>query len=185
MGAAMAIWTVLMLIGSSAGTCTDCYPGACDNGGTCVEGLGDIVCVCPPGFKGERCQIAPCREDYDPPLYGAKVCALTGDTTVCTVHCKDNNEFAILPAQAYTCQADGQWFADSVIVPSGQSSPWPDCTGRYRPGRPHMLGAVHYFGTDCHSSMGEIISNFQQLFSYLQFSPGQPDHLVVQCGGTA
>ncbi|XP_078703706.1 uncharacterized protein LOC144928887 [Branchiostoma floridae x Branchiostoma belcheri] len=172
----------------------DCIPGACDNGGTCVDGDSTYSCVCPPGFKGERCQTAPCSEDYDPPLNGAKACTLTDDTTgamFCTVFCHDDKEFALAPAQVYTCQADGGWFADSDPV-VGQSSPWPDCTGRYRPGRPHLLGSVHYFsGTDCLSSMSEIISNFHQLFSQLSSSqpggsvPAQLQNVEVECGGTA
>ncbi|XP_050095110.1 uncharacterized protein LOC126577486 [Anopheles aquasalis] len=56
----------------------DCYPGysgpdcgdgplckdgnVCDNGGTCKH-IGDntVVCLCPPGFKGHRCEIS----EYD------------------------------------------------------------------------------------------------------------------------
>ncbi|XP_019645238.1 PREDICTED: fibropellin-1-like, partial [Branchiostoma belcheri] len=172
----------------------DCIPGPCDNGGTCVDGDNTYSCVCPPGFKGERCQTSPCSEDYDPPFNGAKACALTDDTTgamFCTVFCPEDKEFAIQPAQAYTCQADGNWFADSDLV-EDQSSPWPDCTGRYRPGRPHLLGSVHYFsGTDCLSSMSEIISNFHQLFSQLSSSqpggsvPAQLQNVEVECEGTA
>ncbi|XP_019639066.1 PREDICTED: cartilage oligomeric matrix protein-like, partial [Branchiostoma belcheri] len=172
----------------------ECESGACDNGGTCVDGNNTFSCVCPPGFKGEECQTAPCSEDYDPPLNGGKACSVTDETTgamLCTVYCRDNKEFAIQPAQVYTCQADGNWFADSDPL-TNQSSPWPDCTGRYRPQRPHMLGSVHYFsGTDCLTSMGEIISNFQQLFS--QLSSSQPSgsitidlqNVEVECGGTA
>ncbi|XP_035664471.1 neurogenic locus notch homolog protein 1-like [Branchiostoma floridae] len=169
-----------------------CFPGACENGGTCIYGLDTFTCMCQPGFKGERCQTAPCSEDYDPPMNGAVACALTDDTTgamFCTVFCQGDKEFAIEPAQAYSCRADGEWFADSDLV-VGQGSPWPDCTGRYRPGRPHFVGDVHYFyGNDCHSSAAEIISNFQQLFNQLVSSqPGETStvrQLVVECGGTA
>ncbi|XP_019631437.1 PREDICTED: cartilage oligomeric matrix protein-like [Branchiostoma belcheri] len=172
----------------------NCVPGACDNGGTCVDGDNTFSCVCLPGFKGERCQTAPCSEDYDPPLNGGKACSVTDDTTgsmFCTVYCRDDKEFAIRPAQVYTCWANGGWFADSDPV-VGKSSPWPDCTGRYRPGRPHMLGAVHYFSSiDCLNSMGEIISNFQQLFSQLpSFQPGgsiaiELENIEIECGDTS
>ncbi|KAI8515760.1 hypothetical protein Bbelb_065730 [Branchiostoma belcheri] len=114
-------------------TCSDnddCFPGACDNGGTCVDGNHTFSCVCVPGFKGERCQTAPCSEDYDPPLNGGKACSVTDDTTgamFCTVYCRDDKEFAIEPAQAYTCRADGVWFADGLPMES-QDKPWPDCT---------------------------------------------------------
>ncbi|XP_019632605.1 PREDICTED: cartilage oligomeric matrix protein-like [Branchiostoma belcheri] len=137
---------------------------------------------------------SPCSEDYDPPLNGGKACSVTDDTTgamFCTVYCRDDKEFAVRPADVYTCRADGGWFADSHPV-VGQNSPWPDCTGRYRPGRPHMLGSVHYFSnTDCLTSMGEIISNFQQLFSQLpSFQPGgsitiELQNVEVECGGTS
>lgn len=37
----------------------NCGPGACDNGGTCIDAVDtDIaVCACPDGFEGERCEI--------------------------------------------------------------------------------------------------------------------------------
>ncbi|XP_035664470.1 cartilage oligomeric matrix protein-like [Branchiostoma floridae] len=127
--------------------------------------------------------LEPCSEDYDPPLDGGKACSVTDDATsamFCTVFCHEDKEFAVAPAQAYTCRADGGWFADSTLV-----------EGSYRPGRPHAVGAVHYFsGTDCSSSTAEISSNFQQLFSQLQsaqpggtISIGLQD-IEVECGGT-
>ncbi|CAH1239205.1 THBS4 [Branchiostoma lanceolatum] len=97
----------------------DCLPGACENSGTCVDGNNTFSCVCPPGFKGKRCQTAPCSEHYNPPLNGGKACSVTDGTTgamFCTVYCRDDKEFAIEPAQAYTCRADGGWFADSDPV---------------------------------------------------------------------
>ncbi|KAI8498187.1 hypothetical protein Bbelb_241310, partial [Branchiostoma belcheri] len=185
--------------------------GLCDpNNGICQNSAGSYRCWCEPGFELEddlhackdidECepneergpchqmcsnQYAPCSEDYDPPQNGAKACSVTDDTTgamFCTVYCRDDKEFAIRPAQAYTCRADGSWFADSVPV-----SP-----GRHRPGSSHMLVAVYYFsGTDCPSSRDEIISNFQQLFSQLPSSqPGgslsiELQNVEVECGGTA
>ncbi|PIK43090.1 putative fibropellin-1 isoform X4 [Apostichopus japonicus] len=35
---------------------TFCRQGTCRNGGTCVEGLNDISCVCHPGFTGHVCE---------------------------------------------------------------------------------------------------------------------------------
>eukprot|EP00058_Branchiostoma_floridae_P000954 XP_002586442.1 hypothetical protein BRAFLDRAFT_247271 [Branchiostoma floridae] len=34
----------------------NCTPGACENGGTCIDGIDTFSCLCPPGFKGEQCQ---------------------------------------------------------------------------------------------------------------------------------
>ncbi|XP_035688625.1 neurogenic locus notch homolog protein 1-like [Branchiostoma floridae] len=180
--------------GKSCSKTDNCVPGACESGGTCIDGNSTFSCVCLPGFLGERCQTAPCSEDYPPPVNGGKACSVTDDTTVAmyyTVYCRDNKEFAIEPAQAYTCRADGSWFAGSNLV-VGQSSPWPDCSGRYRPGRPHMAAEVHYFsGTDCSSSINEIISNFQQLFSQMDSSqPGgnmtiELQNVDVECGAAS
>ena len=34
----------------------DCLRGACQNGGTCRDGVGNYSCQCLPGFTGENCQ---------------------------------------------------------------------------------------------------------------------------------
>ncbi|XP_078687678.1 cartilage oligomeric matrix protein-like [Branchiostoma floridae x Branchiostoma belcheri] len=177
----------------------NCFTGACDNGGTCMDGDDAFSCLCPTGYKGETCQTPPCSEDYDPPLDGGKVCTtsdVTTDTMTCTVFCKGDREFAGVPADAYTCNPNGVWSAvDLSTGPQPLSPglrPWPDCTGRYRPGRAHVKGDVfYYYGGDCQSSMQEIISNFQQLFSQLQSSQAQGvvstqlGSLEVECGGQA
>ncbi|XP_078571595.1 uncharacterized protein LOC144859179 [Branchiostoma floridae x Branchiostoma japonicum] len=170
-----------------------CFLGACENGGTCVEGNGAFSCNCPPGFKGERCQTEPCSEAFAPPQNGGKACSVTDHSTVtmfCTVYCHEDKEFADPPAQAYTCRADGRWFADSDPV-TVHGSPWPDCTRRHRPGTSYMLAEVHYFyGTDCSSSTEEISSNFELLFSQLQSSQPsgtilvQVGNITVECGET-
>ncbi|XP_046397627.1 basement membrane-specific heparan sulfate proteoglycan core protein-like isoform X3 [Ischnura elegans] len=33
-----------------------CFPGACHNGGTCMNGDGGLKCLCPMGKKGQRCE---------------------------------------------------------------------------------------------------------------------------------
>ncbi|KAK3092603.1 hypothetical protein FSP39_004882 [Pinctada imbricata] len=33
----------------------DCVPGACMNGGTCIDGDDSYNCLCPPGYFGETC----------------------------------------------------------------------------------------------------------------------------------
>ncbi|XP_071451008.1 basement membrane-specific heparan sulfate proteoglycan core protein [Hetaerina americana] len=33
-----------------------CFPGACHNGGTCVNEEGGLKCLCPMGKKGQRCE---------------------------------------------------------------------------------------------------------------------------------
>ena len=33
----------------------DCTPGACLNGGTCVDGINDSSCNCTDGWEGEDC----------------------------------------------------------------------------------------------------------------------------------
>ncbi|XP_019631414.1 PREDICTED: cartilage oligomeric matrix protein-like [Branchiostoma belcheri] len=176
----------------------NCFLGACDNGGTCVDGHNTISCQCPAGYKGERCQSPPCSEDFDSPQYGGKVCTTSDVTTgrmTCTVFCEGDREFAGRPADAYNCNAQGVWsavFADSNSPQPLTSSvrPWPDCTGRYRPGRAHVKGDLFYFyGGDCQSSMQEIIANFQQLFSQLQSSQSAGDISIglgtieLDCGG--
>ncbi|XP_035671994.1 signal peptide, CUB and EGF-like domain-containing protein 2 [Branchiostoma floridae] len=184
-------------------TATDvdgCFADACDNGGTCVDGDSTLSCTCPTGYKGERCQTPPCSEDYDAPQYGGKVCTTSDLTTgamMCTVFCEGDREFAWRPADAYTCNAEGTWSALSAVsngpqpLPPGPR-PWPDCTGRYRPGRAHIKGEVfYYYDGDCQSSIQEIITNFEQIFSDLQSAqPGagistQLGTVDIECGSTA
>eukprot|EP00058_Branchiostoma_floridae_P027851 XP_002613342.1 hypothetical protein BRAFLDRAFT_68309 [Branchiostoma floridae] len=164
------------LLNADGKTCSaedDCFIGACDNGGTCLDGDHTISCLCPAGYKGERCQTPPCSEDFDSPQNGGKVCTtsdVTDDTMTCTVFCEGDREFAVRPADAYICNSQA----------------------RYRPGRPHVAGHLFYFyDGDCQSSMEEIISNFRQLFSQLPSSQSagdisiQLDTLELDCGGQA
>ncbi|XP_066303270.1 cartilage oligomeric matrix protein-like [Branchiostoma lanceolatum] len=184
--------------GKSCSVEDDCFTGACDNGGTCVDGDSTFSCQCPAGYKGERCQTPPCSEDFDSPQYGGKVCTnsdVTADTMTCTVFCEGDREFTGRPADAYICNAQGVWSAvfghSNGPQPLASSSrPWPDCTGRYRPGRAHVKGDLFYFyGGDCQSSIQEIIANFQQLFSQLQSSQAAGDistqlgTVELDCGG--
>lgn len=41
----------------------DCHPGACLNGGTCVDGVNEFHCLCSAGFVGRRCEgdVNECR----------------------------------------------------------------------------------------------------------------------------
>ncbi|XP_066275066.1 cartilage oligomeric matrix protein-like [Branchiostoma lanceolatum] len=64
--------------------------------------------------------------------------------------------------------------------------------GRYRPGRAHIKGEVfYYYDGDCQSSIQEIITNFEQIFSDLQSAqPGagistQLGTVDIECGATA
>ena len=37
----------------------------CENNGTCVDGIGDLVtCQCPETYTGERCESAFCSDNY-------------------------------------------------------------------------------------------------------------------------
>ncbi|XP_078703823.1 uncharacterized protein LOC144928916 isoform X2 [Branchiostoma floridae x Branchiostoma belcheri] len=175
-----------------------CFLEACENGGTCVDGDNTFSCQCPAGYKGERCQTPPCSEDFDAPQNGGKVCTTSDVTTgsmTCTVFCEGDREFAGRPADAYICNVQGIWSAvyDASNPPQPLTpgiQPWPDCAGRYRPGRAHVKGDLFYFyGGDCQSSMQEIIANFQQLFSQLQSSQSAGDISIglgtieLDCGG--
>lgn len=35
----------------------DCYNGLCENGGTCIEGIGSFRCNCSVGYTGDTCGI--------------------------------------------------------------------------------------------------------------------------------
>lgn len=55
-----------------------CAGFGCDHGGRCVlGGAGEPECDCPPGFRGERCELEP--EDCEPnPCQNGGSCALSG-----------------------------------------------------------------------------------------------------------
>jgi collagen type VI alpha len=42
----------------------ECRSNPCRNGGTCVDGIGMYVCLCPPGYAGRNCE-ATCRVNSD------------------------------------------------------------------------------------------------------------------------
>ena len=34
-----------------------CASNPCQNGGSCVDGIGSYSCSCPTGYEGDHCQI--------------------------------------------------------------------------------------------------------------------------------
>ncbi|KAM5253558.1 fibulin-7 isoform 4-T4 [Hipposideros larvatus] len=72
--------------------CTDiseCSSQLCQNGGTCVEGVNQYKCICPPGRTGSRCQqqaqtAAPERVVGDPAFSRAPRCAQVERTRQCS-----------------------------------------------------------------------------------------------------
>ena len=34
----------------------ECMSNPCAFGATCVDGIGEFICICPPGRTGSRCQ---------------------------------------------------------------------------------------------------------------------------------
>uniref|UniRef100_A0A671FAB0 Fibulin-7 n=1 Tax=Rhinolophus ferrumequinum TaxID=59479 RepID=A0A671FAB0_RHIFE len=53
--------------------CTDiseCSSQLCQNGGTCVEGVNQYKCICPPGRTGNRCQQQAQTDVNECELYG-------------------------------------------------------------------------------------------------------------------
>ena len=35
----------------------DCLSSPCRNGATCMDHVSDFSCLCPPGWKGKRCDL--------------------------------------------------------------------------------------------------------------------------------
>lgn len=72
--------------------CTDiseCSSQLCQNGGTCVEGVNQYKCICPPGRTGSRCQqqaqtATPERVVGDPAFSRAPRCAQVERTRQCS-----------------------------------------------------------------------------------------------------
>ena len=36
----------------------DCDPYPCVNNATCIDGVNNYTCACPPGFEGRNCNIS-------------------------------------------------------------------------------------------------------------------------------
>ncbi|XP_015981593.2 fibulin-7 isoform X1 [Rousettus aegyptiacus] len=68
---------------------SECSSQPCQNGGTCVEGVNQYKCICPPGRMGSRCQHhaqtgAPERVAGDPAFSRAPRCAQVERTRQCS-----------------------------------------------------------------------------------------------------
>nr|XP_019570082.1 PREDICTED: fibulin-7 isoform X2 [Rhinolophus sinicus] len=68
---------------------SECSSQLCQNGGTCVEGVNQYKCICPPGRTGSRCQqqaqtATPERVVGDPAFSRAPRCAQVERTRQCS-----------------------------------------------------------------------------------------------------
>ncbi|XP_054713671.1 uncharacterized protein LOC129223130 [Uloborus diversus] len=87
-----------------------CNPG-CENGGKC---LGHNSCLCPRGFRGERCQYPTSNCDAHDRFASVAWNCKNGPTeSVCNISCGHTGS-KLQPAQptVYTCSLDGTWQPD-------------------------------------------------------------------------
>ncbi|ELK30397.1 Fibulin-7 [Myotis davidii] len=68
---------------------SECASQPCQHGGTCLEGVNQYTCICPPGRTGSRCQhqaqtAAPERQADDPAFSRAPRCAQVERTRHCS-----------------------------------------------------------------------------------------------------
>ncbi|KAA8588676.1 hypothetical protein FQN60_010021 [Etheostoma spectabile] len=62
----------------------DCEDNDCENNSTCIDGVNNYTCVCPPNYTGDLCDevIDPCLRGFDPCQHDSK-CVHVGRTYRC------------------------------------------------------------------------------------------------------
>ncbi|XP_023602436.1 fibulin-7-like, partial [Myotis lucifugus] len=86
---------------------SECASQPCQHGGTCLEGVNQYTCICPPGRTGSRCQhqaqtAAPERQADDPAFSRAPRCAQVERTRHCS--CEAGFQLSGTPGGDSVCQ---------------------------------------------------------------------------------
>ncbi|XP_054630679.1 protein crumbs homolog 1-like [Dunckerocampus dactyliophorus] len=159
-----------------------CLPSPCNNGATCLEHLGDYVCLCPKGpvwYMGKNCDelydaciLAPCTNCTSSPGTGNFTChcpdGLTGlNCTVDVDECESNpcigvRSYCVDGVNAYSCHCPrgfgGEYCQSHVTTCSKEMCQnGGTCTDIPDIGH-HCRCAAGYQGTDCEENIDECES---------------------------
>ncbi|CAG2161586.1 unnamed protein product [Oppiella nova] len=82
----------------------------CYNGGTCVDGPGDIYfCACNPGYSGQRCEYKVRECDSNPCLHGAR-CEERESDYYCTCSLGSTPLMSLTPVPTITATAISSYY---------------------------------------------------------------------------
>ncbi|CAH1269965.1 NOTCH2 [Branchiostoma lanceolatum] len=145
-------------------------------------GSHNVYCWAQNFPRNNRCKftitlLPPACEAPDPPRNGVAVCgSISNFQQYCTVRCNDRYDFAVTPADAYTCDYSGNWH--------GSPFPWPDCSGQVRPGRATQKNDLYYYHGNCAENIDEIKQGFLQLYNTLTSSDCSAVNPDISCNVT-
>ncbi|XP_064428278.1 fibulin-7 isoform X2 [Mirounga angustirostris] len=101
---------------------SECSSQPCQNGGTCVEGVTQYKCICPPGRTGSRCQHQAQTDVNECELYGQegrpRLCMHTCVNTPGSYRCACPSGYRTL-ADGKSCEDVDECVSPQLMCPQG------------------------------------------------------------------